>query len=151
MVLKLAWAQKQMFWVFIKWYFSDFLQFFSEKVETIFWESEAKHQKLFKSIGHRKLFRKRFLRYLELKNECSECLKRAFSVFCKSLSVEVETIFWESQAKPFQFNFGCHRKIFWKSFGVTLRSKTNVHSISRGKFSVFCNFWVTKLKQFLGK
>ena len=41
--------------------FSDYLKFFSVKVETIFWEIEAKHQKLFKSkSGHRKLFRKWF-------------------------------------------------------------------------------------------
>ena len=37
------------------------------------------------------------------------------------------------------------------SFEVTLRSKTNVLSISKGKFLVFCNFWVMKLKPFFGK
>ena len=34
----------------------SFLQFSSDEVETIFWESEEKHQKLFKSkFGHKSL------------------------------------------------------------------------------------------------
>ena len=65
-----------------KRHFSVFCKFLSDEVETIFWESEAKHSKLFKSkFGHRKLLRKWFWSYLELKNECSERLKRAFLSF----------------------------------------------------------------------
>ena len=41
--------------------FSSFCKFLSDKVETAFWESEAKSSKLFKSkFGHRKLPLKRF-------------------------------------------------------------------------------------------
>ena len=65
-----------------KEYFSVFCKFFIEEVETIFWESEGKHSKPFKSkFGHRKVFTKWFWSYLELKNECCDCLKRAFSSF----------------------------------------------------------------------
>ena len=61
-----------------KEHFSVFCKFLSDEVETIFWESEAKHSKLFKSkFGHRKLLRKWFQRYFQLKTECSERLKRA--------------------------------------------------------------------------
>ena len=65
-----------------KEHFSVFCKFLSDEVETIFWESEAKCSKLFKSIfGHRKLLRKPFWSYVELKNECCERLKRAFFSF----------------------------------------------------------------------
>ena len=66
-----------------KVHFSVFSKFLSDEVETIFWESEAKHSKLFKSkFGHRKLLRKWFYRCLQLKTECSERFKRAlFSCF----------------------------------------------------------------------
>ena len=62
--------------------FSVFCRFLIDEVQTIFWESQAKHQILFKSkFGHRKLLRKRSWSHLELKNECSERLKRAFFSF----------------------------------------------------------------------
>ena len=65
-----------------KSHFSFFWKFLSNKVETVFWESEAKRSKLFKSnFGHRNLLRKWFWSYLELKNECSQYLKRAFLIF----------------------------------------------------------------------
>ena len=65
-----------------KGHFSVFCKFLSDEVETIFWESVAKHSKLFKSkFGDRKLLRKWFWSYLELKNECCERLKRSFFSF----------------------------------------------------------------------
>ena len=65
-----------------KGYFSDFCRFLSDEFETIFWKSEGKRSKIFKSkFGHRKLLRKWFSSNLELKNECSECLKKPFSSF----------------------------------------------------------------------
>ena len=60
-----------------KEHFSGLFKFLSDEVESIFWESKAKRSKLFKSkFGHRKLLRKWFQRYLQLKTECSERLKR---------------------------------------------------------------------------
>ena len=65
-----------------KEYFSVFCKFFIEEVETIFWESETKHAKPFKSkFGHRKVLTKWFWSYLELRNECCDRLKRAFFSF----------------------------------------------------------------------
>ena len=100
MVLKLAWAQKRMFWAFEKNILQIFATFLSDKVETIFPESKAKRSKLFKEkFGHRKLLRKWFWYYVELKNECSEPLKKAFSSFFKFLGKEVETVFRKKEAK----------------------------------------------------
>ena len=65
-----------------KGHFSVFCKNSIDEVETVFWESEAKSGKLFKLwFGHRKLLRKWFWSYLELKNESSECLKRPCFVF----------------------------------------------------------------------
>ena len=73
-----------------KGHFTVFCRFLRDQVETIFRESEAKHSKLFKSkFGHRKLLRKWFWSYLELKNECCQCFKRAFFNF-------LETFEWQS-------------------------------------------------------
>ena len=64
--------------------FLGFGKFLSDKVEAVLWESEVKRSNLFKSkFGHRKLLRKNFLGYRQLKNDCSEPLKRAFFNFCK--------------------------------------------------------------------
>ena len=72
----------------------------SDEVETIFSKSKAKRSKLFKEkFGHRKLLRKWFSYYVELKNECSERLKKAFSSFFKFLGKEVETVFRKREAK----------------------------------------------------
>ena len=65
-----------------KWRSLVFYIFLVDKVKTASWESEAKCQKLFKSkFGHRKLIRKLFWSYLELKNECSERFKMALFNF----------------------------------------------------------------------
>ena len=63
-------------------HFSVFCKFLSDEVETIFWESEAEYWNLLKSeFGHIKLLRKCLWSYIELENECSEGLKRAFFSF----------------------------------------------------------------------
>ena len=65
-----------------KEHFSVFCKFLSDEVETVFWESETEPWRSFKfKVGHRKLFRKWFWSYLELKNERSERWKRAFFSF----------------------------------------------------------------------
>ena len=118
MVLKLPWAQKQILWAFELVVFQFFGNFCSEEVETIFWESEAKRSKRFKSkIGYRKFLGKSFGSYLQLKNECFERWKRSFFKF---LSSEVETISRESEpnrSKLFESKFGQRNllvKWFWR-------------------------------------
>ena len=69
-------------------HFSIFCKFLSGRVETIFWESDAKGSKHFKlKFGKEKLLSKCFLRYLELKNEWSERLNRSFFSFFANFSV----------------------------------------------------------------
>ena len=58
-------------------HFSFLCKFLSDEDETTFRESVQKRSNLFKSkFGHRKLLIKMFWTYLELKNKCSEHLKR---------------------------------------------------------------------------
>ena len=65
-----------------KGHFLVFWRFLSDEVETIFWEIKRKRSKLFQwKFGHKKLLRKCLWSYLQLKNYCCECLKRAFSDF----------------------------------------------------------------------
>ena len=65
-----------------KKHFLVFCKFLSDEVETVFWENETERSEVFKlKFGYRKLLRKWFWSYLELKNECSEHLKRAFLKF----------------------------------------------------------------------
>ena len=74
-----------------------------------------------------------------------------FQFFYKFLSDEVETVFWENEtepSKPIKLVIG---NFLEKGFEATLRSKMNVLRVSKGTFSVFCNFWATKLKPFSGK
>ena len=67
-----------MFWAFEKVIFQFFFKILIEEVGNIFWEGEAKCPKVFKSkVGHRKLLKKWFQKYLQLKTESSERLKRA--------------------------------------------------------------------------
>ena len=70
-----------------KGHVSVFCKFLIDEVETVFWEKETKWGKLFKSrFSHRKLLRKWFWGYLELKSECSERFKKTCFSFFKFFS-----------------------------------------------------------------
>ena len=74
--------------------------------------------------------------------------KSMFPFFCKFLSDKTETVFWENEAKRskvFKSKFG-HRKLLRKYFQGTLSSKTNVLSISKGHFLVFCRLLSDELE-----
>ena len=65
-----------------KEHFSVFCWFLSDEFETLFWKSEGKHSKLFQSnFSRKKLLKKWFRSYLELKKEYCEPLERAFYSF----------------------------------------------------------------------
>ena len=142
MVLEQPWAQKEMSWAFEKTIFLCFCKYLSDEVEGIFCESETKYSKLFKSkFGHRKLLRKWFWSYLELKNECSERLKRAFQLFASFLVTKLKPF----SGKGRQFvqiylnqNFGI-RTFLENGFGATLSSKTNVEAFEKNIFQFFAN------------
>ena len=86
--------------------FSVFYKFMSNKLETIFRESDAKRSKIFKlKFDHRKVL--------------------SVSVFYKFLSDKIETIFRESDAKrwkPFKLKFYL-RKLIRKWFWIYLELK----------------------------
>ena len=87
--------------------FSVFCNFWLSRLKPFSGKMRQNIKKLFKSkFDHRNLLRKWFGSFLELKNEYCGCLKRTnivdvwkghFSVFCKFLSNEVGTVFWESE------------------------------------------------------
>ena len=138
-----------------KVHFSVFSKFLSDEVETIFWESEAKHSKLFKSkFGHRKLLRKWFWSYLELKNECCERLKRAFFSFLQVFEWRSWNHFLGKWGKVFQTFY---IKIWSKeaSYEMILKlsgsQKWMFWALEKVFFQFFANFWVMKLKPFSGK
>ena len=77
--------------------FSVFCKSLGDEMETIFYGSEAKVSKLFKvNFVDMALLRERFSSYINLKNECSELLKKVFFTFWKALSTQVLTIFCKS-------------------------------------------------------
>ena len=68
--------------------------FLNVEVETIFWDSNTMHWKMFNSkLSHRELFRNLFRSYPKVKNKCSESLKIAFFIFFPN--------FWVTKLKPF--------------------------------------------------
>ena len=61
---------------------SVFCWFLNDEFETLFWKSQGKHSKLFQSkFSHKKLLRKWFWSYRELKKEYCEPLERTFYSF----------------------------------------------------------------------
>ena len=97
-------------------------------------------------FGYRNLLRKWFWSFLELKNQCFSFLQ---------ISDWRSSILWKSEtkcSKLFKSKFD-HSKLLrkWLAFEATLSSKTNVVSVWKGNFSVFCNTAKTYIKPtFLG-
>ena len=155
MVLKLSWAQKRVLWLFEKGIFQFFCKLLSDKVETIFWKSEAKRSRLFKSkFGCRKLVRKWFWTYLGLKNEFCERLKRAFSSFLEIfewLSGDHFLGNWTKRSKLFQSKFG-HKKLLRKCLWSYLQLKNECCECLKRAFSVFLRiFHWRSWDHFLGR
>ena len=120
--------------------FSVFSNVLGDEVETIFWKTQAKRSKLFKSkLGHSKLIRKWFWSYLELKHEYCQPLKWTFF----------------SCLKVFEWRGWNHflviRRVLENDFDATFSSKANVPSGWKGHFLVFSKFWMRKLQPFSGK
>ena len=150
MVLELAWAQKQTFWLFQNGIFQFFAIFWVTKLKTF----SPKVRRNVKKYLKQNLFNGSFLEngfeaILSSKTFLLSVWKRYFSVFCK-----VETIFWESEREPstpFKFIIG-HRRLcrkwFWNDFEI--KNECSEH-LERKNFQFVCNFWVTKLKPFSEK
>ena len=152
MVLKLSWVHILSVW---KGHFSVFSRFLSNKIKTIFWGSEAKRSKLFKSklvIGN--FLGNGFEAILRSKTNVLSVWKRHFSVFWKFLINEVKTIFWESEGKRsklFKSKFG-HRKLLRKWFRSYLEPKNKYSErLKRAFFSFLQVFGWQSWNLFLGK
>ena len=154
MVLKLSYAEKQVLWSFEKSSFQFFCKLLSDKVETIFWRSEAKRWRLFESkVGYRKLLRKWFWTYLGHKNEFCERLKRAFSSFLEIfewLSGDHFLGNWTKRSKLFQSKFG-HKKLLRKLLWCYLQLKNECWVLEKSIFCFFANCSLKKLKPLFGK
>ena len=137
-------------------HFSVFCKLLSDEVEIIFWKSETKRSRLFKSkFGHRKLIRKWFWSCLELKKKCSERLKKViFQCFVNFRVTKLKPFFGKvrQSVKIYSYqNLGIWT-FLENSFKATLSSKMNILSVWKGHFLVFCKFleW-RSWNQFLGK
>ena len=83
--------------------FPDISKVLSDEVATICWEGELKRSKLLKSkFDNRKILRKWFWSYLELKKECCEHLKRAVFSFFQSFQWQSRKQFLGKWAKAFK-------------------------------------------------
>ena len=74
--------------------------------------------------------------------------KRHFTIFLKCLSDQVETIFWQSEAKCsnlFKSNFG-HGKLLRKWFWRYIKLKNQCSGRLKRAFSVFCRFFIDEVK-----
>ena len=117
---------------------SVFWKFLSDEIESIFWESEGKCSKLLKSqFDYRKLLRKRFWSYREVKNDCSELLKRPFFYLFLDLSVKNLKPFFRKVRQSVQ-NYLIQNLVIGSfleiGFEVTLSSNTNVLSVWKDHF-----------------
>ena len=133
-----------------KGHFLVFWRFLSDEVETIFWEIKRKRSKLFQSkFGHKKLLRKCLWSYVQLKNECCECLKRAFSVFFANFSLKkLKPLFGKvRQSIQSHLNQSLVIGMFLENgFEAILSSKTSVVIVWKEHFSVFCKLFSDKVE-----
>ena len=154
MISKLLWSKTRIFWAIKKGAFFSFLKDFEWRIWTASWKKEAKRQKLFKSkFIIRTFLENGFEATLSSKTNVMSIRKGHFSFFVH---------FWMKKLKAYSakarqslqnhLNSTLVIESFLEnSFQRTLRSKMNVLGIWKGKFSVFYNFWVTKLKPIQSK
>ena len=114
-------------------HFPVFCNVLSDEVETIFWEGKAKRFKLLKSkFDKKKLLRKWFWSYLELKKECCEHLKRYFfNFFPKFWVTKLKLFFWKLRQSVQSYlnkNLGII-SFLENGFEATLSSNTNIVSV----------------------
>ena len=144
MVLHLPRAQKRMIWAFEKSIFQIFVNFWVPKLKAF----SGKVRQSVRNYLNQNLVKESFLENgfaatLSSKTNVLSVWIAHFSVFCKFLSEEVETVCWESEAKRsklFKSKSG-YKKLHRKCFCSYLRSKMNVLNVWKLHFSVFCRFF----------
>ena len=155
MVLKLYWAQERMFWAFEKSIFQFFANFWVTKLKPFSWKVRPSVQNyLNRNLVIGSFLENGFEATLSSKTNVVSVWKEHFSVFCKFLSDEVETIFWESEAKHsklFKSKFG-HRKLLRKLFWSYLYLKKERPERLKKRFWIFLQIFERRSwNHFLGK
>ena len=155
MVLKLPWAQKQMFWAFQKSIFQLFASFLVTKLKPFSGKERQIGQiYLNQNFGRRSFLENCFGATLSSKTNVVSVWKEHFPVFYKYLTEEVETIFREIEAKRsklFLSKFG-HRKLLRKCFWSYLELKNERRErLKRAFFSFLRIFELRSWNRFLGK
>ena len=143
MVLELPWAEKRMFWAFGKSIFQFFAKFSLKKLKPFLGEVRQRIQSyLNQSLVIGSFLENSFEAILSSKMSVVIVWKEQCSVLCKFLSDKVERISWESEARRwtlFISKFG-HKSFVENGFEATLSWNTNVLSLWKEHFSVFCKF-----------
>ena len=104
-------------------------------------------------VGRRKLFRKCFCSYIELKKECCECLKRSFCSFFQSFGWRSWNHFLGKCGKAFKaVKSKCdHRKLHRKWIWRYLKLKDECSKrLNRASLSYFQSFECRSWSHFLG-
>ena len=128
-----------------------------EGVKWMFWEFNCDAEKTRQSLQNG----------LNLNSAKESILGIGFGAILSSKTFEKDIFnffahFWATKLKPFPgkvrqsvkdcLNESLIIENFWKTcYETTLRSKANVLSVLKWHFSIFCKFWKTKLKLFVGK
>ena len=119
MVFKLPWAQKRMFWAFEKSIFQFFANFWVMKLKPFSGKlSQSVQNCLNQNSVVGSLLENGFEANLRSKANVLSVWKNHISVFCKFLSDEGESAFWEKEAKRstlFTSKFS-HRKLLSRWF-----------------------------------
>ena len=116
-------------------------------------KTRQKHLKMFKTVCHRKHFRKWFSKCLEVKIECSEHLKIAFFKLSCQFLMTKSISFSGKMRQNFQeyLNRNLVRgRVLENGFETANKSKTNVLRVWKWRFSLFYKF-LGKLKMLFGK
>ena len=142
---------KTNFLIVWKWYFSVFCNFWVAKLKPF----SPKVRRNVKNYLNQNLVIGSFLQNgfeatLSSKTNVLSVWKGHFSVFCKFLSDEVKTVFWENETEPFKFKVG-HKKSFKKWFwsDLEIQGECSEH-LEREIFS-FLQFLIVEVETIFWK
>ena len=125
--------------------FSVFCKFLSDEVETILGkDTQSVQNYLNQNMGIKNFLENGF----GAKADVAGIWEKHFSVFCKFLSVEVQTIFekvMQSVQNYSDQNLGI-TTFLQKYFGANLRLKTNFLRFSKKHFPDFCKFLTAEVE-----
>ena len=144
MVLRVPRGRKRMFWACEEDIFQFFPNFWVAKLKPFSGKVRQSVQNcLNQNFVIRRFLENSFEATFIWKTNALSIWKGHFLVFCKILSDEVGTIFWESEAKPsilFKSRFG-HRKGLRKFFWNYLDLKNECCKRLRSTFFSFFQWW----------